>query len=47
MCVSRNITACSRNHGCYGKAEMRSLIVDIPIAVNYTKPLSTDMETQQ
>jgi len=48
MYISRNITARSCNHCCYGEAEMRSFfIVDILIAVNNTKPLSVDRETQQ
>ena len=48
MYIPRNITARSRNHCCYGEAEMRShFIVDILIAVNNTKPLSFDRKTQQ
>jgi hypothetical protein len=48
MYVPRNITARSHNYCCYGKAEMHSLfIVEIPIAVNNTKLLSVDRETQQ
>jgi len=48
MYISRNITARSRNLCCYGEVEMRSLfIVGIVIAINNTKPLSVDRETQQ
>jgi hypothetical protein len=49
MYVQSNNDARSRNNCCHGEAKTlhRCLTVDLPVAVNNTKPLSVATETQE